>query len=328
MADPGIGWRILLTAELEGPPDTGALLTRLGDLYTRKRWPGVAELRTDDSLELLRSRLVDGGPPVLLGVAGRTLVISAQHAFVDGLGLLGVLSEVTGRPATTRVRGVAERPVRGGPRRAVARRLAEATLRPPAPVVSPGTVAAGGDAFAETTVPGAWRTAVLVHAAVAGVVAHNAALGRRTRHVAVAVGAGRQDTEDPVGDHSGLLRLTDLEGRSADEVAELLATAPLEPRPGARSAAGAGLLRGGMRLLSRRLGSTLLVSQLGDVTAPGVSALAFHPVTAGGTGLSLGAVTLRGRTTLTLRARAGRWDPAGLRALLGRVVAELPGPAP
>jgi hypothetical protein len=74
-----------------------------------------------------------------------------------------------------------------------------------------------------------------------------------------------------------------------------------------------------MRLLARRLGSTLLVSHLGEVTAPRVERLAFHPVTAGGTGIALGAVGHRGRTVLTLRARAADWDADGLERVLEAV---------
>ena len=73
-------------------------------------------------------------------------------------------------------------------------------------------------------------------------------------------------------------------------------------------------------MLAPRLGATLLVSHLGDVTTSAAGALAFYPVTAGGTGLSLGAVGHGGSTVLTLRGRASRWDAASLEALLGSVV--------
>ena len=43
-------------------------------------------------------------------------------------------------------------------------------------------------------------------------------------------------------------------------------------------------------------------------------------MTAGGTGLSLGAVGHDGRTVLTLRGAASAWDEAGLSALLDGVV--------
>ena len=324
VANTSIGWRILLTAELASPPDPGQVLDLLTDLFTRHRWPGAAEVRTDDDIELLRSRLTEAAAPVILGVAGSRLVISAHHGYVDGLGLLEVLAEVTGRPAAARVRGVANRPMRDGLVRATGRRLTEAAFRPPAKIASPAAAGGGGDVFAETTVPGSWRTAELVNAAVRGVARHNDASGRRTRHIAVAVGAGRPRSEDePIADRSALIRLTDLEDRSAEEIAELLRTAPLEPPPAARGRARARALSGGIRLFSRRLGSTILISHLGEVTADGATGLAFHPVTAGGSGVSLGAVALDGATTVALRARAARWDRAGLERLLDEIVVGL-----
>lgn len=324
VADPGIGWRILLTATLAEPPDRGQLLDRLTALFVRQGWAGAAELRTGDDPAELRVQLTEGSAPVTLGLAGPTVVVSAHHAAVDGLGLLRVLSEVTGRPVASRVRGVADRPLRGGPTGAAVRRLAEAALRPPAAIARPPRAGGGGDVFAELSVPGAVRTADLVHAGVRGVLAHNRAAGRRTRRVAVAVGAGRPGPDDErIADRSALLRLTGLERRGRDEIAELLATAPLEPAPVARSAAGARATAWGLRVLSRRLGSTLLVSHLGEVSAAAATGLAFHPVTAGGSGVSLGAVTLRGRTTLTLRARAAQWDRPGLHGLLELVAAEV-----
>ena len=324
MADPGIGWRILLTAAMAEPPDAGVVLDRLDELFTRQKWGGAAEVRRDDDVAGLRSRLTEATTPVVVGVAGDSVVVSAHHAWVDGLGLLTVLSEVVGSPVASLVRGVADRPMRGGLARAAGRRLVEALLRPPAGISSASASGGGGDVFAELTVPGSWRTAALVHAAAQGVVRHNRGAGRRTGHLAVAVGAGRPGSEDErIADRSALLRLTDLEDRSLQEIEELLRAAPLEPPPTANGRTGARALRGGMKLLSRRLGSTLLVSHLGEVRAEGVTGLAFHPVTAGGSGVSLGAVTLRDSTTLTLRARAARWDTAGLHRLLSAIAEEL-----
>ena len=199
VADSGIGWRILLTATLASAPEPGQVLGRLTDLFTRQGWPGAAEVRADDDVEALRFLLTDATAPVVLGIAGSALVVSAHHSHVDGLGLLDVLTEVTGRPAAARVRGVADRPMRDGLARATGRRLAEAALRPPAGIASPSAAGGGGDVFAETTVSGAWRTAELVAASVRGVVRHNTETGRRARHVAVAVGGGRDPDRTTTG---------------------------------------------------------------------------------------------------------------------------------
>ena len=325
VADPGIGWRILLTAYLSEPPDPGAVLGRLTELSAQQQWHGTTEVRSDDDVDPLRARLIDGSAPVLTGIAGSALVVSAHHAWVDGLGLLDVLAAATGQPVASSARGVGERPTRGGTARTATRRLAEAAFRPPAAVAAPSGAVGSGDAFAELTVPGSWRTAEVVTATVQGILRHNDAEGRDTRHLAVAVGAGRTrpGDDDRIANRSALIRLTDLEEASADEVEDRLRTAPLEAAPTSGRAATARLMAGGMRLLSRRLGSTLLVSHLGEVTAEGTTGLAFHPVTAGGTGLSLGAVGFRGSTTLTLRARAGQWDRPGLDGLLSEIATEL-----
>ena len=228
-------------------------------------------------------------------------------------------------PVASNVRGVGERPTRGGLARTATRRLAEAAFRPPTAVAAPSGAVGSGDAFAELTVPGSWRTPEVVTAAVQGILRHNDAAGRGTRHLAVAVGAGRPRSgdDDRIANRSALIRLTDLEDASPEEVEDRLRNAPLEAAPTGGRPATARLMAGGMRLLSRRLGSTLLVSHLGEVTAEGATGLAFHPVTAGGTGLSLGAVGLRGSTTLTLRARAGQWDRPGLDGLLSEIATEL-----
>ena len=57
------------------------------------------------------------------------------------------------------------------------------------------------------------------------------------------------------------------------------------------------------------------LSAIGSEDAQTVSGV----VTAGGSGISLGAVGHDGRTVLTLRARAAAWDAAGLTALLAGV---------
>ncbi|HWM73130.1 MAG TPA: hypothetical protein VNQ53_05285, partial [Nocardioides sp.] len=97
VADPGIGWRILLTAYLPEPPDPGAVLGRLTELSTQQEWHGTTEVRRDDDVDALRARLIDSPAPVLAGIAGSAMVVSAHHASVDGLGLLDVLAHVTGR---------------------------------------------------------------------------------------------------------------------------------------------------------------------------------------------------------------------------------------
>lgn len=329
VADPGIGWRILLTAHLPASPDRADVADRLTTISAVQEWPAPPPVRVRDDLGALQRELVAADPaPLLVGLSGERLVLSAHHSAVDGLGLLTLLERLGAGPVVSSARGVGARTTTGGAARTTARRLREALLHPPARVTPPSGVLTGtGDVLVERTLPGAHRTAALVHAATQAVVAHERARGRTAAHVAIAVGAVRDQPTDPgapVGDRSVLLRLTDVEELDAAGIAAALTSAPLQTPPaGGGNPLLARATAAGLRALAPRLGSTLLVSHLGEVTAPGVRALSFHPVTAGGTGLSLGAVGHDGTTTLTLRGRAAAWNDNGLEQLLEAVVSLL-----
>lgn len=324
-ADPSIAWRILLTARLSAPPTAAELTERQAGLHAAQRWSLAPPVAVGDLTALRRDLAEVRDLPLVVGLAGDRLLVSAFHAYVDGLGLLDVLAALTGAGVTSSARGLADRPAEGtGP----LTRLREVVLAPPATVSRPTVVPAAGDAYAVATVPGRVHTADLVHAAATGVLAHNRAAGRGSRHVTVAVGAGRAaPAGERLANRSELLRLRDVELMSRSEVAEALRTAPLSSAGG--SGTGGGRLGGlALRALAPRLGSTILVSHLGEVTAGAASDLAFYAVTAGGSGLSLGAVGHDDRTALTLRGRAAAWDSPGLTRLLDRVVAALaPGQA-
>ncbi len=254
--------------------------------------------------------------PVVVGVAGHDLVVSAHHSAVDGLGLLRILEQRGHGPVTSSARGVGDRPAGHGYVGTVARRLVEAAFHPPARI-SPQTSDAptAGDVMVEIELPGSFRTAQIVHAAAAAATELGAG-----PHVAIAVGATRGPAPDGlIADRSVLLRLRDVEQLDLPAVERALREAPVERPPVSRAGAVDRAAAGAMRLLRRRLGSTLLVSHLGEVTAPHVDRLTFHPVTAGGSGLSLGAVGHGGRTVLTLRARAADWNADGLEQLLEAV---------
>ncbi|WP_166391610.1 hypothetical protein [Nocardioides ochotonae] len=341
VADPRIRWRILLTARLAaapGPDEARLLGQRLQRLAADHDWPdarpaGQRAVERADDLGALRARLAEEDrTPVVLGLAGPCLVVSAHHAWVDGLGLLDVLAAVTDTAVSSGARGVTGRPQAGGFLGSAVRRLGEVAFAPPARAALPGVVPAPGDAFAVASVPGHHGTARLVHAAAQGLVHHNRGAGRRTRHVAVAIGAARRE-ETPAGaapriaDRSELLRLRDVEDLDLGAVERLVREAPTQPPVGTGGAAGGRVVETALRVLAPRLGSSMLVSHLGRVTAPGVADLAFHPVTAGGTGLSLGAVGIEDRTVLGLRARRSQWDDASLAALLDALAASLTDPA-
>lgn len=327
VADPTVAWVIALEAHLREPVDAARVASGLGSAG----FPGAVATPASAS-DALQQVVAPGRAAVRAAVSPTRITLGAQHEHCDGLGLLTLLGAATGTKATSSARGVGERAARGSALGSTGRRLAEALLAPPAPVAAPPATGPqeAGEAFVRFTVARRLSVAELTHAAVRGVTAHNSAAGVRTTRVAVAIGASRLGGGAPVvGDHSALLRLRGVERLSVPEVrAAIRDAAPEPPPPGAGDGPSltGRLATVAMGALSSRLGSTLLVSHLGEVDAPGVEELAFYPVTAGGSGVSVGAVGLRGRTVVTLRGRGHRHPSATLEALGRRVHDEL-GPA-
>jgi hypothetical protein len=319
VADPSVAWNILLSARPVTPVPPERLAARLKALYAVQGWARPPDPVDESDLVTLQQRLVDTPRedlPVVVGRADRTLVVSAHHSRVDGLGLLGVLAALVDVPVRSSVAGLRDRP-RPVRSRAVAARLAEVAFAPPARVhPSRPSPTPAVDTIVSRTLPGSFRTADLVHAGMLGVAAYNGRRGGTVRHLTVAVGASWRGGDDlEVADRSALIRLRDLEGVGRDEIAARLRQAGVEQTtPGGRAAGRAATLA--LRLLGPRLGSTLLLSHLGDVTCDGVEGLAFSPVTGGGSGVSLGAVGHGASTTLTLRSRGRTHDADGLAQLL------------
>ncbi|GAB2878819.1 hypothetical protein [Nocardioides pacificus] len=328
VADPTVVWNIVLAARLTRAPDQARLSARLADVAREHGWSAPALTTASDPDDLVTRFSVAPAEPLLVGTSGDTVVVAAHHQYVDGLGLLGLLGRLCDLEITSSARGLGEREVASGGLRALLRRLGEVALRPPARVA-----AAAGRARAETDTCVARRchstprVADLVVGAAAGVATYNLAHGRPARRVVVAVGASRRAGDDLVlADRSALLRLHEVERLSLDDVRRQLRELPPEAEPG-----GGGhpllarVMRVGLRLLSARLGSTVLVSHLGEVHADGVEDVAFYPVTGGGSGVSLGCASLiGGPTTVTLRSRGTTHGADALEDLLERIDAALP----
>jgi len=86
-----------------------------------------------------------------------------------------------------------------------------------------------------------------------------------------------------------------------------------------------GFLAPVAKVLSARMGSTLLVSNLGLLRGPpGLGSVEFYPVAHGRSGVALGAASVGDRTVLTLRARRRDFDEEDLRDLLTRIAGRLP----
>ncbi len=325
VGDPRVRWTIALEALLDDPVDPAGARSRLRTLP----WPTeMSEVQQRDGDALLMSVTGPGESSVRAAYSGRALALGAEHLHCDGLGLLAVLATVTGSSVASSAKGVGERQTRTSGGVAARQRLREVLLAPPATVAHrPGDDSAG-EAFAQITVPGRVQVAELTYAAVRAVQDHNRIQRVRSTRIAVAIGASRLGGAAPIaGDHSALLRLRNVDVLSLPDLRAAIRAAAPEPAPpgsgeGSRLVASAATIALGV--LSRRLGSTLLVSHLGEVTAPGVASLAFYPVTGGGSGVSLGAVGLNGTTTITLRGRRRRHDASLLAELASRVRDALP----
>lgn len=296
LGDPRIAWTVLLTATLEAEPDAALLTARLAELGRAQSWPTPL--------------------PLAVTVDGIEVTLAADHRYFDGRAMLAALSVLLGEPVRSLATGVDVGRRQAGLGSGGLKRLLEAVARPSA--VLPATRCRddiADDATAHSRLPRRVSTSDLVVAAT------HALGGITTRPISVAVGVARPaDPGNEFVDNSGYLRIRDARGLVRSEVSEILRHAPLQP--GGAAGGTAGALAGALtRILANRLGSTVLVSHLGDAVAEGVTDLSFYPVSGGASGLSLGAAAIDGCTTLTLRARGDRHDRDGLQRLLETITA-------
>ncbi len=337
---PDVSWSIVLGARVDGPPPLQTDVSdRLAAALTGRPLLGpVPAVRSvgPDGVAALRKSFAndpyqDGGPALRVALAGppSEVVVAAHHGALDGLGLLALLGVVLGSSVSSSARGLGPT----GPTRSfaltAARRVAEALLRPPgriAPARAPASTAPPGDVLVALDVPAAvGGTAALVAAAVRAVSAWNGRTGEPAGRMIVAIGASRRPGSDlTMEERSAYLRIGPVPPTAGEAAVRSLVRSAV-PEPAAPPVRGLGPLVPAVRALSRRLGSTLLVSNLGTVTAPGLASVAFHPVAHGRSGVALGAATVGGATTLTLRARAEAFDEDGAMGLLAGVAAELAG---
>jgi hypothetical protein len=356
--DPSVSWSIALLAGLTGPLDLAAARQALSAVCTDHPGLGpVPELRVvpDARWDATRAAFVDDRYLVgdsLVRVAYRAgptprLMVAAHHTALDGLGILSLIGSLIGDPSLrSSVGGLAGRAAGGRLPLVLAGRIAEAVFRPPlrpVPLATrrarPARTAGGGDLVLARTIPAVrMRTAILIS------LAHEAIgrwSGRPHARMTAAIGASWRGGDDLAPDcRSALLRIR--LPRTPDRTAtrHLLAEQPPEPLPNPSPSGPERLLSTVVTtLLARRLGSTVLVSNLGEVsraagsTAPiGLTDLELYPVAGGRPGLTVGAVTGGGHTTITLRARGDAVDPDSGAQLLDYLVtlvrAEAAGSAP
>jgi hypothetical protein len=224
---------------------------------------------------------------------------------------------------TSSARGIARESQPTGFVRGSLKRLVEAAFTPPVRVAGDRTPAAGGTGDwleareVEVPRPG---SAALVRTAVDLVQRTNRGQGRRGRLV-VSMGLSRRPgTPAPTPDRdTAYMRIRADAVASTDDARRLVARTAPEPAFPVREPGGLGPRVA--RVLSHRLGATVLVSNLGLVESAVVERISFWPVAAGPAGVCLGLASTPTATTLTVRARRG-WFSEHAAQTLADVAAE------
>ncbi len=323
---PEVSWSILIHARTDEPPALDDLRARLttGPFH-------VAVAEATDAERLLRVRQAfadrpyrDRQPLVRVALGPSDEIVAAHHSVLDGLGLLALLGLVLDAPVRSSAKGLPPRSGQPASAFGSMSRVGSALISPPVRIARDVRIPARGDHLLNTEVTG-WSggTAELIAGVVATIEAWNLERQGRLRPTEIAVGASlRPGDRLTLTDESAFVRLR-VTDWSADAIRETLAAGEPEP-PAAAVGPMAIALWPVARLLSRRLGSTVLVSNLGRIDGPeGLRSLSFWPVAHGRSGVAVGAATMGGVATITLRARRSDYGADAAEGLITEIIQRL-----
>jgi len=315
---PGSSWSIVLDVSLEGAPGPGSIASRLERGWVDALGPVPAPReRAPEDLQ----RVADGpyrAERSLVRVASDegSVLLAAHHSVLDGLGLLALLALVLDEPVASSARGLEAAPAGAS----ALRRAADLARRPAARLPGGGRAGAHGDHLRARACPrpDGFGTRWLVAAAVRAV--REAAPGEP---VLVAVAASTRPGSAPtLEDASAFLRVRPADGTDEGVAAALAAARPEGgPRRPGWTIAAAGPLLGPA---ARRVGASLLVSNLGLVTGPGIRGMAFYPAAGGRSGVAVGAAGTGEEVTVTVRMPRSAYSGADAERLLDHVAGERP----
>lgn len=318
--DPDVSWSIVLGCTFSVPrtPDgVSAAITALTGAHPHLGRPTTllryAAEQEDEVLGDLADAAYGDHDPLLrvaLAEDGRTLLVAAHHGAVDGLGLLGACAGLAGTDLTSSAAGIEREAEPGGFVRSGLGRLVEALVRPPARLAARReSPQATGDWLAWRTVTDVRPSSgALLMTAVATVRRWNTEARRKRSSAApvvVAMGLSRRSgTPTPGPDRdTAYVRLPADKVTSTAQARELVRRTV--PEPAFPVTDGGGLAPRLVRLLSGRLGSTLLVSNLGLVRGEHLEQVRFWPVPAGPAGTAIGLASTERGSTVTVRLRRG-----------------------
>lgn len=340
--DPTVSWSIALDATPVDALDPLVVAERAQELAEAHphlgRTPLVRSLGAvnGDAAEVLRDLLdapYGDHDPLLrigLGADGHRIVVAAHHGAVDGLGLVAALGSVAGLRLVSSAKGIGGEASRASFALSSATRLREAAVSPPNRIVRSasreGSKSARGDVTARHDMRRARaNTARAVFASLRAVVDRNRAAGGSTDRLVVAIGASRRDGTSASPDRdTAYLRLRLPASSTPETVRRVLAETLPEPTFPART--GGGWAAVATRTLRHRLGSTLLVSNLGLVEGAVVS-VAFYPAAAGDRALAVGVASTSTHTTVTVRMPRMDFDAETADELCKAIATRLARPA-
>lgn len=353
--DPSVTWQVMTGATFAtdaARPDVAVLQQRLERVAERHRWPWTPEIEEhpDADEAALFARALERGEdsPLALLIGRDEWVMCGHHRFIDGFGFLALLGVLLDEPLASAARGVGDREPPSRRRRWATTLLdALSALRPGAPAHTPTPTIVRRDL---PTPVGAAGLAV----ATARALPHR----RPTVTLGSSLRPGSPLGLDQVDDQSTWLRLRARDVRSVDAARAALRSVPPQragraargvrqaadapertshqtAHPGGRRAGIVGrLVRLGLRPLVRlgrwlqpRMGTTVLVSHVGTISAPRlIVSLTLHPTTGGREAIAVGAIAVATdagpRTTIVVRSSRRRPD-GWVDALADRIVAEV-----
>lgn len=332
--DPDAYWAIVIELDLAELVDVSAVSKRwsalseahphLGRLGTVRRFSPSEHVSVLN--DFANRAYADHESLVRVGLSrdARTLVLGAHHGVLDGYGMLGVASLLLNFPVGTSARGVStgDADVRPGFVRGHLRRLGEAILCPPERFATGPRNCGIGDWLRVIEVePRPEMTAALVWAVTRTLRRWNGAQ-EGFRQPVVALGLSRRPGTPPLAPtrDNAYARIKTRTARTRADVQSLLERMDTEPDFPASQGRWAPMLT---RLISSRLGSTALVSNLGIILDSSVVGARVWGTPAGRAGVAFGLFTAGRRTSLTLRARRSWFTETETEHMLQMVAAEL-----
>lgn len=314
--DRSVTWSIQLRVWLSAPVDADDVASRWETLTEINPGLGrvgvVTRFGDDDAhdvcVDFANEPYGDQDPLVRVGLHddGSVLVVAAHHGAMDGLGMLGAAGVLADLSLETGARGVASDADDSSFLLGSARRLWEALVRPPVRVRARSAKQGEGDLLASRdVVADRAASAELIWAAARAVRTWNQQPGggRRGRQLVIAMGLSRRPGRPmPAPDRdTAYVRLQADDVVTVGDARAVARDTP--PEPEFPLSEGFGVAQLVTKLLGSRLGSTLLVSNLGLVDSPGVQRLELWPAPAGPAGVAIGLASTSSRTTLTVRLR-------------------------